>query len=112
MTVTRLSDQADPVPDEVWEEAARRYNEQELGALVLAIGLVNLWNRINVSTKQVPGADRILATPAGSPGAKGIFRTQQRNRRTRSAASPDQLRSGQSSTTLTDTVTVVADATV
>jgi AhpD family alkylhydroperoxidase len=53
--VTRLSDRADPVPDGVWEEAARHYNEPELGALVMAIGLVNLWNRINVSTKQVPG---------------------------------------------------------
>jgi AhpD family alkylhydroperoxidase len=55
--VTRLSDRADPVPDEVWEEAARHYNEQELGALVMAIGLVNLWNRVNVSTRQLPGAD-------------------------------------------------------
>lgn len=44
------------MPDEVWQEAARHYSEQELGALVLAIGLVNLWNRVNVSTKQVPGA--------------------------------------------------------
>lgn len=51
---TRLSDREDPVPDEVWEEAARHYNEQELGALVMQIGLVNLWNCVNVSTKQVP----------------------------------------------------------
>jgi alkylhydroperoxidase family enzyme len=51
---TRLSDCEDPVPDEVWDEAARHYDEQELGALVIQIGLVNLWNRINVSTRQVP----------------------------------------------------------
>jgi AhpD family alkylhydroperoxidase len=56
--VTRLSDREDPVPEEVWEEAARHYSEQELGALVIAIGLVNLWNRVNVSTRQVPSADR------------------------------------------------------
>jgi AhpD family alkylhydroperoxidase len=55
--VTRLSDREDPVPDEVWQEAAKHYGEQQLGALVLAIGLVNLWNRVNHSTKQVPGAD-------------------------------------------------------
>lgn len=55
--VTRLSDRADPVPDEVWEQAARHYTEQELGAMVMTIGLVNLWNRVNVSTRQVPGAD-------------------------------------------------------
>ena len=53
--VTRISDREDPVPDEIWDEAARHYNEQELGALVIQIGLVNLWNRINVSTSQVPG---------------------------------------------------------
>jgi alkylhydroperoxidase family enzyme len=52
--VTRLSDPDDPVPDEVWEEAARHYNEQELGALVIHIGLVNLWNRVNIATKQEP----------------------------------------------------------
>ena len=55
--VTRLSDREDPVPDEVWEDAARHYSEIELGALVIGIGLVNLWNRVNVSTRQVPGAD-------------------------------------------------------
>lgn len=56
--VTRLSDREDPVPDQVWEEAARHYNEQELGAMVIGIGLVNLWNRVNVTTKQVPDAER------------------------------------------------------
>jgi AhpD family alkylhydroperoxidase len=55
--VTRLSDRVDPVPDEVWDEASRHYSETELGALVIGIGLVNLWNRVNVSTKQVPAAD-------------------------------------------------------
>jgi AhpD family alkylhydroperoxidase len=53
--VTRIGDRADPVPDEVWNEAARHYTEPELGALVMGIGLVNLWNRVNASTKQVPG---------------------------------------------------------
>ncbi|MFJ9821242.1 carboxymuconolactone decarboxylase family protein [Streptomyces sp. NPDC101151] len=52
--VTRLGDREDPVPDEIWEEAAKHYSEQELGALVIQIGLVNLWNRVNISTKQVP----------------------------------------------------------
>jgi alkylhydroperoxidase family enzyme len=51
---TRISDQADPVPDEVWDEAAKHWNEQELGAIVLHIGLVNLWNRVNVATRQEP----------------------------------------------------------
>jgi AhpD family alkylhydroperoxidase len=53
--VTRLSDQADPVPDEIWNEAARHYDERALAALILAITLINVWNRLNVSTRQVAG---------------------------------------------------------
>lgn len=52
---TRLSDRADPVPDAIWNEAARHYNERELGGLVLAIAVINVWNRLNVATKQVAG---------------------------------------------------------
>lgn len=53
--VTRLSDRADPVPDDVWNEAAKHYDEKALGALVLAVATVNVWNRLNVATKQVAG---------------------------------------------------------
>jgi AhpD family alkylhydroperoxidase len=52
---TRLSDRTDAVPDEVWNEAARHYTEAGLAALVMSIGLANLWNRLNVSTRQVSG---------------------------------------------------------
>jgi AhpD family alkylhydroperoxidase len=52
---TRLNDRADPVPDEIWKEAARHYDETALGALVMAIGLINLWNRLNAATRQVGG---------------------------------------------------------
>jgi AhpD family alkylhydroperoxidase len=54
--VTRLSDRSDPVPDEIWAEAARHYTEQELAALVLWIATANLFNRLNATTKQVAGA--------------------------------------------------------
>jgi AhpD family alkylhydroperoxidase len=50
--VTRLPDRSDPVPDEVWDEAARHFDEAQLGALVLWIGTTNLFNRINVSIRQ------------------------------------------------------------
>lgn len=53
--VTRLSDREDPVPDEVWNEAARHYAEPELAALLLAIATINVWNRFNVATRQVAG---------------------------------------------------------
>jgi alkylhydroperoxidase family enzyme len=51
---TRICDRDDPVSDEVWNETAKHFTEQQLGALVLHIGLVNLWNRVNVVTKQEP----------------------------------------------------------
>ena len=53
---TRLSDRADPVPDEIWDEAARHYDEQALAALVVWIATTNLFNRINVPTRQPAGA--------------------------------------------------------
>ena len=54
--VTRLSDRSDPVPDSVWNEAARHYDERALAGLVLQIAHINLWNRLNVATRQVAGA--------------------------------------------------------
>jgi alkylhydroperoxidase family enzyme len=53
--VTRLSDRADPVPDDIWNEAVRHYNEQELASLILWIATTNVWNRLNVATRQVAG---------------------------------------------------------
>lgn len=52
---TRLSDRADPVPDAIWDEAARHYDELALAALILAIASINVWNRLNVTTRQVAG---------------------------------------------------------
>jgi len=54
--VTRLSDQVDPVPDTIWDEAARHYDEPALAALILSIATINVFNRLNVSTRQVAGA--------------------------------------------------------
>jgi len=52
---TRLSDRADPVPDEIWDEAARHYDERALAALIITIATINVWNRVNVTTRQVAG---------------------------------------------------------
>jgi len=52
---TRLNDRTDPVPEDIWEEAARHYSEGALSALVMSIGIINLWNRLNVATRQVSG---------------------------------------------------------
>lgn len=55
-SVTRVADRGDPVPDEVWTEAARHYDEQGLSALLIAITSINVWNRLNAATRQVAGA--------------------------------------------------------
>lgn len=55
-SVTRLADRPDPVPDDVWDEAARHYDEEQLAALLLWIATTNVFNRLNVSTRQPAGA--------------------------------------------------------
>ncbi len=52
---TRLADRPDAVSDEVWEMAAKHFDEPALAALVLNIALINTWNRLNVITGQVAG---------------------------------------------------------
>ncbi|MFI7637602.1 carboxymuconolactone decarboxylase family protein [Nonomuraea sp. NPDC049400] len=51
---TRLADRA-AVPDEVWEEAAQHYSEKQLGLLIVAIAMINAWNRIGVTARLTPG---------------------------------------------------------
>jgi AhpD family alkylhydroperoxidase len=52
---TRLADRSDPVPDAVFDEAAKHYDERALAALVVCIAAINTWNRLNVITGQVAG---------------------------------------------------------
>ena len=53
--VTRIADRPDAVSDEIWAEAGRHYDEQGLAALLIAVSAVNVWNRLNVATRQVAG---------------------------------------------------------
>ena len=53
--VTRLSDRPDPVPDDIWTEAARHFDEKGLASLIIGIAAINVWNRFNVATRQVAG---------------------------------------------------------
>jgi AhpD family alkylhydroperoxidase len=52
--VTRIADREDPVPDAVWEEATRHYDERAMTGLLVNIAAINVWNRLNVATHQVP----------------------------------------------------------
>jgi AhpD family alkylhydroperoxidase len=54
--VTRLADRTDPVPDSIWEEAARHFDEQGLAAIILMIATTNLFNRLNATTRQIAGS--------------------------------------------------------
>ncbi|WP_408950573.1 carboxymuconolactone decarboxylase family protein [Lysobacter sp. Hz 25] len=54
--LTRISDRPDAVSDEIWNEAARHYDEASLAALVVSIANINVWNRLNVAVKQPVGA--------------------------------------------------------
>ena len=53
--LTRISDRAEGVSDAVWSAADKHFDEQELAALILAIANINVWNRLNVATRQVAG---------------------------------------------------------
>ncbi|HLJ36445.1 MAG TPA: carboxymuconolactone decarboxylase family protein [Ktedonobacteraceae bacterium] len=53
--VTRLADRSDPVPDAIWDEAARHYDERGLAALILMIATTNLFNRVNATIRQAAG---------------------------------------------------------
>ncbi|MEV6296608.1 carboxymuconolactone decarboxylase family protein [Streptomyces sp. NPDC051896] len=52
---TRIADAAGGVPDEVWANAAKHYDENQLAALVTLIALINTYNRINVIVRQPAG---------------------------------------------------------
>jgi AhpD family alkylhydroperoxidase len=60
---TRIADAAGGVTDDAWADAAKHYDDDQLGALVSLIALINTYNRLNV----------IIRRPAGDyqPGQRG-----------------------------------------
>jgi AhpD family alkylhydroperoxidase len=55
---SRLAD-GTGVSDEVWENAAKHYDEEQLLALVSLIAVINAFNRLNVMTQQ-PAGDYVV----------------------------------------------------
>jgi AhpD family alkylhydroperoxidase len=43
------------VPREVYDQAARHFDEPELAQLIWAITAINAWNRVAVATRMLPG---------------------------------------------------------
>ena len=62
--VTKLSA---PIPDCLYDQVRAHFSEKEMSELTIAIGIINLWNRLNVSAKTTPGSfDTLLGlTKAG-----------------------------------------------
>ncbi len=52
---TRIADAAGGVTDEVWANAAKHYDTDQLAALVCLIAGINAWNRLNVISRNQGG---------------------------------------------------------
>lgn len=52
---TRIADAAGGVSDEVWANAVKHYDENQLAALVCLIAFMNTVNRLNVIIQQPAG---------------------------------------------------------
>lgn len=53
--ITRMEGEP-PVPDDVWDDADKHFDEKSMAALLLTIALANGKNRFSISTRQVAGA--------------------------------------------------------
>ena len=53
---TRIADAAGGVTDEAWANAANHYDDEQLGALVAVIAMINFYNRVNVIVR-LPAGD-------------------------------------------------------
>jgi AhpD family alkylhydroperoxidase len=52
---TRIADAAGGVTDDAWADAQKHYDDEQLGTLVMTIGVINAFNRMNVITRQPAG---------------------------------------------------------
>jgi AhpD family alkylhydroperoxidase len=52
-SLTRMADRSDdPVPDDLWAAVTARYDERQVSAILLQIGTLNMFNRLNVAVKE------------------------------------------------------------
>lgn len=63
--VTKLSEHG--VSDEVYNRVRAQLSETQISELTYAIGIINMWNRLNISFRTVPGSfdDQLGLTKAG-----------------------------------------------
>lgn len=53
-------------PDDVYEDLKKHFSEKEIVDLTLVIGAINLWNRLAISTRAVPGHYKAKSTTASA----------------------------------------------
>ena len=53
---TRIADRPEAVPDDIWAEVTRHFDEAQRAGLIINIGVINFWNRINAITRTVAGS--------------------------------------------------------
>lgn len=56
----------DHVPDSVYEEVRKCFSEKEIVDLTVLAATINMWNRIAISTRSVPGQYRAAKSPASA----------------------------------------------
>jgi AhpD family alkylhydroperoxidase len=63
-SITRVSETH--VPDEVFEKVKRQFSEKEIVDLTLVAAMINLWNRIAIPLRAVPGKYQAKHVPAST----------------------------------------------
>jgi AhpD family alkylhydroperoxidase len=54
------------VPDAAYEEVKKHFSEKEIVDLTIAVGMINMWNRLAIATRTVPGSYKPAKTAASS----------------------------------------------
>jgi AhpD family alkylhydroperoxidase len=52
---TRLADSHHGVSDETWADVRKHYDDEQIGALVSLVAMINAWNRLNVIVRNPAG---------------------------------------------------------
>ncbi len=60
------------VPDDLYEEARKQFSEVELVNLTVTIGLINMWNRLSISFRSVPGDYKVARKSRAEKVSKRI----------------------------------------
>lgn len=54
------------MPDKVFDEVKKHFSEKEIVDLTLAVAMINLWNRVAISLRSVPGHYRPAAAKSAA----------------------------------------------